>query len=156
MKRQALKAKRDYSFWSYEKWCKGFSKINDNVKSSLQKWIIYHPHMIQSTIVNYYITVNFYDKNGGVNTELCHKVLLQVSVHELHIEILKDMLLGFPWHIMKKDLFILFIMLFDYFFHQNYKIRPRSIKLYVVAKYSSRLEHTKSGPIIGVSGERDI
>ena len=52
MKRRALKAKDDCSFCSSEKCSKGFSKLNGSVKSSLQKFIIYHPHVIQSPIEN--------------------------------------------------------------------------------------------------------
>ena len=72
----ALKAKFDCSFWSSTKRCKGFKKINDSVKSSLQKWIIYHPQIIQPPIANDYITVNFDDGIIGVNTELHYKVYL--------------------------------------------------------------------------------
>ena len=52
MERQALKAKQDNLFWSSEKCHKEFSKINDNFKSDLQKWIISHAHVIQSPIEN--------------------------------------------------------------------------------------------------------
>ena len=45
--------------------------------------------MIQSPIENDYITVRFDDVNGGVNTELRHKVLIQLYVRELHIEMIK-------------------------------------------------------------------
>ena len=85
MKRRSLKSKQYFSFWSSAKHRKGFSKINDSVKSSLQKWIISHPHVIQYAITNDYITVKFDDGNGGVKTEIRQEVLLQVSVHELHI-----------------------------------------------------------------------
>ena len=66
-----------------------FSKINDSVKYSLQKWIIYHSHLIKYPIVNDYIAVKFDDGNGGVKTELRHKLLLRVSVCELHIDMQK-------------------------------------------------------------------
>ena len=67
---------------------KVFWKINDSVKSSLQKWIISYPRTVQSHIVNYYIKVNFDDGNGVVKTELRQQVLLQVFVYELHIDML--------------------------------------------------------------------
>ena len=51
--------------------------------------------MIQSPIENDYIKVNFYDGNGGANTEIRHKVLLQSSIHELHIYMLKKNDTGF-------------------------------------------------------------
>ena len=95
MKRHALKAKQDCLFWSSAKLRKVFSKNNDSVNSSLQMWIIYHPRVIQYLIVNYYIAVNFDDGNIGAKNELRQKVLLQVSVRELHIEILKKYATGF-------------------------------------------------------------
>ena len=95
MKRQELKDKDDCSYWSSAKLCKGFSKINDSVKSSLQKWIISHPPVIQFTIENYYIKVKVDGENGGAKIELCQKALLQVSVHGPHMDILKKYATGF-------------------------------------------------------------
>ena len=89
MNRQALKDEQDCSFWSPAKRCKGFKEINYIVKSYLQKWIICHQRVMQSTIFNYYITVKFDDGNGGLKTELSQKVLLQVYVHELHMDMLE-------------------------------------------------------------------
>ena len=88
MKQGALKAKYDCSFWSSEKCRKGFLKINDTVKYILQNWIIYRPHVIPYPMANYYITVKFDDGIIGVKTELHHKVLLHVSLSELHIDML--------------------------------------------------------------------
>ena len=52
MKMRELKANEDCSFWSSAKRHKGFPKINDTVNYSIQKWIIYHPSVIQSPIAN--------------------------------------------------------------------------------------------------------
>ena len=76
MKRQALKSKQGCFFWPSDKRRKGFSKINDSVKSSLHKWIISHPRVIQSTIGNYCINVKFDDRNVVVKTELRQKDIL--------------------------------------------------------------------------------
>ena len=62
-----------------------FSKINDSVKSVLQKWIIFSPHLIHCTIVNNNIKVKLYDGNRVDKTEIHQRVLVQISVHELHI-----------------------------------------------------------------------
>ena len=59
--------------------------------------------MIQYYIANNYITVKLDYRNGVVITEMHQEVLLQVSVIEMHMYILKNRLLGFPWHIMKKE-----------------------------------------------------
>ena len=90
-----MKAKEDCLFCSSAKFCKGFSKIDNSVKPFLQKWIIYHPHVIQSPIAKYYITIRFDDGVRGVKIKLCQKVILQVSILELHIDMIKKMMLGF-------------------------------------------------------------
>ena len=74
---------------------KGFLKANDCVKYSLQNRIIYTLHGIELPIAKYYITGNFDDGNGGVNTELSQKVILQLYVHELHIDMLNKYANGF-------------------------------------------------------------
>ena len=58
MKRRALKSNDNSSFWSSAKRHKVFTKIDNSVKSSLQKWIIYHPRIIKYPIKNDYLKVN--------------------------------------------------------------------------------------------------
>ena len=91
----ALKAKFDCSFWSSTKRCKGFKKINDSVKSSLQKRIISYLHTIQSPIAYFYITFKFDDEIRVVSTKLRQKVLLQVYVPEIHMDMPKKEATGF-------------------------------------------------------------
>ena len=62
---------------------------NDSLKSALQKWITYHPHFIQSPIQNDYNKVKFDDVNEVLNTEFHHKLIFQVSICKLHINMLK-------------------------------------------------------------------
>ena len=50
---------------------------------------------ILSKIANYYTKVELDHVNGGSKNELSQKVLLQVSVHELHIKIPKKCSTGF-------------------------------------------------------------
>ena len=76
-------------------------------------WIISHPHIIQSTIENHYITVKFDNLNMVVNIELRHKVLFKVSVRELQIDILKNIILIFPWHTIQNYWSVLVIMIFN-------------------------------------------
>ena len=128
--------------------CKTLQRILNNLwycQVFPSEVIISHPRVIQSHIANYHITVKFDDVIIGLHTVLLQKLLLQVYVRELHIDMIKKMLLGFLWHTTNKDLSILVILLFDYFFHQNYKIWPSTIKLFVVATYAPILEHIKSG-----------
>ena len=49
----------------------------------------YHTHVIKSPIENNNISVEFDYGNEEGNTELCQKVLIQVSLRELHIDTLK-------------------------------------------------------------------
>ena len=51
--------------------------------------------MIRYPISNYYITVKSYGGNGEVENGLRQKVILQVSVHELHIDKQKKDATGF-------------------------------------------------------------
>ena len=95
MKRQSLKAKQYYLFWLYEKFRIGFSKIDDSVKYALQKWIISHSHVIQSTISNYYIKLKLDYENWGEKTELRQKVHLWLYVHDIHIGMQKKDDTGF-------------------------------------------------------------
>ena len=125
-------------FWSSAKPLKRFSNNIDSVKSS------YHPHDIQSPIENNYITANFDDVIRWVKTELQEKVLLQVSILELNIDIIKKMLLGFPSHTIKHYLFVLVILGFCWFFYHNDERWTSAVKLFMVKKYTSRIEHTKN------------
>ena len=81
-----------------------------------------HPHVIKSLIANYCIKLRLYDVDGGSNTELSHKVITRVSVYGIHIDMLKKFLLDCTWHMMKSDLSVFVILLFNYFFHLKYEI----------------------------------
>ena len=95
MKWRALKARQYCSFWSSAKSCKGCSKINHSFKSSLQKRIISYLHIIQSPIAYFYITFKFDDEIRVVSTKLRQKVLLQVYVPEIHMDMPKKEATGF-------------------------------------------------------------
>ena len=60
---------------------KGRTKINSQVDKYLFNWIIQHPQVVQSPIVNKCLKV-FIDSHFG--PRLVPKLLLQVSVGELH------------------------------------------------------------------------
>ena len=70
-------------------------QINDIVKSILQEGIISHPHMNNFPSTNNYIKVEFDDGNWGVKNKLCQKVLLQVYIFKLHIDMLSTDSTGF-------------------------------------------------------------
>ena len=66
---------------------KGHSKINEHIKLNLYVWITCHPHVVQSPISNDFLKVMFDDKT---EPHLVPKLLLQVSVRELHNSLVSD------------------------------------------------------------------
>ena len=60
---------------------KGNSKIDEQIKKSLYNWIINHPQVVQSPIVNDSMKVKI---DGHTEPKLFPKLLLQVSVREPH------------------------------------------------------------------------
>ena len=91
--------------------------------------------MIQCPVGNYYIKAMFDNGNVRVKTELLQKVLLQVSVCELHKDMLKNMLLDFPWNMTNKELSVLVILIFDYFLHQNLQKVTQSYQIMFGKKF---------------------
>ena len=67
--------------------------------------------MVQSPIENDYITFSFDDVNGEVNTELRQKVLLQVFVRELLIDMQKNIILGFQCYLGQRKRYLLIVIL---------------------------------------------
>ena len=53
------------------------SKINYQIKKYLYNWIMHHPQVVQSPIVNYCMKVNI---DGHTKPQLVPKLLMQVSV----------------------------------------------------------------------------
>ena len=66
---------------------KGNSKINGQIKRNLYAWITCHPQVVQSPISNYCLKVIFDDRT---EPQLVPKLLLQVSVIELHNSLVSD------------------------------------------------------------------
>ena len=75
--------------------------------------------MLHSTIENDYVTVKFDNGNVVVKTEQHHRVLLQVFVCEIHKDMINIHIIGFTWYMMKKGLYVLVIIIFDFFSHHN-------------------------------------
>ena len=61
--------------------CKWHSKINEQIKRKLYKWITCHPQVVQSQISNYCLKVIFDDH---AEPQAVPKLLLRVSVREYH------------------------------------------------------------------------
>ena len=66
---------------------KGHSKINEHIKRNLCVWITHHPQVVQSPISNDCLKVMFGDQT---EPQLVPKLLLQVSVIELHNILVSD------------------------------------------------------------------
>ena len=66
---------------------KGHSKINEQIKRNLYTWITRHPQVVQSQISNGCLKVLLYNKT---KPQLVPKLLLQVSVRELHNSLVSD------------------------------------------------------------------
>ena len=66
---------------------KGHSKINGQIKRNLYAWITRHPRVIQSPISNDCLKVMFDDQ---IEPPLVPKLLLQVSVREIHNSLVSD------------------------------------------------------------------
>ena len=70
-----------------EKNQKGNSKIDDQINKSIYKWIIHHPQVVKSPIVNDFLKLNI---DGHPEPQPVPKLLLQVSVQELHNILVSD------------------------------------------------------------------
>ena len=68
------------SLWTKEK-RKGHSKINEQIKRNMCTWITRHPQVVQSPIYNNFFKVML---DYQIEPQLNPKLLLQVSVRELH------------------------------------------------------------------------
>ena len=60
---------------------KGNSRIDEQIKKSLYNWIMHHPKVVQSPIVNNDMKVKM---DGHTEPKLVPELLLQVSVREPH------------------------------------------------------------------------
>ena len=66
---------------------KGHSKINKQIKRNVYTWITCHPQVVQSPISNDCLKVMLDDQT---EPQLVPKLLLQVSVRELHNSLVND------------------------------------------------------------------
>ena len=62
-------------------------KINGQIKRSLYKWITHHPQVLKSPISNDFLKLIFDDQT---EPQMVLKLILQVSVRELHNKIISD------------------------------------------------------------------
>ena len=75
------------SLWTKKSKRKGHSKIDEQIKHNLYTWITLHPQVVQSSVSNYCLKVGVDDQT---EPQLVPKLLLQVSVRELHNILVSD------------------------------------------------------------------
>ena len=66
---------------------KGHSKISEEIKNSLYNWIIHNPQVVQSPTANDCLKVKI---DGYTEPQLVPKLLLKVSIRELHNSLVKQ------------------------------------------------------------------
>ena len=67
--------------WELKQKRNGNSEIYEQIKKSLYNWIMHHPQFVQSPIVNDCLNMKI---DGHNEPKMVRKLLLQVSVRELH------------------------------------------------------------------------
>ena len=83
-KRKAMKV--GSNLWTNKK-RKGYSKMNEKTKCKFYTWITCHPRVVQSPISNDYLKIMLDDQS---EPQLVPKLLLKVSIRELHTSLLSD------------------------------------------------------------------
>ena len=63
--------------------------MQKQLNSNLLDWIVNHPHVVSSPIARDTVLVDVHNSNGDVSKERVGKLLLQVSVRELHQDLVK-------------------------------------------------------------------
>ena len=66
---------------------KGKSRVYDQINKSLYNWIMNHPQVVQSPIVNDFLKVNI---DGHTEPKLVPKLFSQVYIRELHNKLVSD------------------------------------------------------------------
>ena len=87
----SLSARKLNLAMSIETKAKGNSKIDEHIKKYLYNWIMNHPQVVQSTIVNDLLKVKI---DGHAEPQLLPKCLFQVYVRELHNNLVSDTIYG--------------------------------------------------------------
>ena len=67
--------------WALKQNQKGNSQIHEQIKKPLYNWIIHHPQVVQSPIVNVFLKMKM---DGYTEPQIVPKLLLHVSVRELY------------------------------------------------------------------------
>ena len=88
-KRTALEEERKDTIYSQVIKGKGWTKVDSNLMEIVHKWIRAHPHVIESPLAN--DTVKVPDKNDPTKKVKTNRLLLQISIRELHNDMLEQL-----------------------------------------------------------------
>ena len=66
----------------------GYSKVSSTLKKALHEWVINHPSVVASPIKK--DTLKVRDPETGLKTKVVNKLLLEISVRELHNDLLDE------------------------------------------------------------------
>lgn len=88
-KRMALEEERKDTIYSQVIKGKGWTKVDSNLMEIVHKWIRAHPHVIESPLAN--DTVKVPDKNDPTKKVKTNRLLLQISIRELHNDMLEQL-----------------------------------------------------------------
>lgn len=73
--------------WSCIKKTRCHSAITSELKKEICNWVLHHPHVIVSPITNDTLKIK-HPESGKLET--VYKLLLQISVHKLHNDLIKS------------------------------------------------------------------
>ena len=88
-KRAALVEGRKDTIYSQVIKRKGWTKVDSNLMEIVHKWIRGHPHVIESPLAN--DTVQVPDKTDPTKKIRTNRLLLQISIRELHNDMLEQL-----------------------------------------------------------------
>ena len=91
VKSKRKKIKSGTTPWALKPKRKGNLKIKNQKKKSLYNWIMNHTQVVQSPIFNDGLKLNI---DGNTEPKIVPKLLLQISVRELHKSLVSDLVDG--------------------------------------------------------------
>ena len=77
--------------WALKQKRKGNSKIDEQIKKFPYNWVMHHKQVLQSPIINDFLQVKI---DGHTEPQLVPKLLFQVSIRELHNNLVSTTIYG--------------------------------------------------------------
>ena len=92
--RKKLSSQEKITSWSIIKSRHGYNTQQSNLNAALFDWIINHPHVVTSPIARDSVLVKVRSQDGRVIKERVGKLLLKISVRELHQDLIQPPPIG--------------------------------------------------------------